>query len=152
MTSEQMSNEVAAFFEEANTLQWKKNADYHPDKVAMLEILQTAWECNITVEQDLWAKIRKQYIALHSFVIDGKLESESPRSRMIDVAVYMGILAYWCRHKQTILRDTANFVETNRRCQKMVAHRECLLSPGMPIQDRCDRCRFVEWLLQQHAR
>ena len=82
MDSDTMSDEVARFFEEANVLQWKKNRDYHPDHVAFLEILRTASETGISVEQDLWAKIRKQYIALRGYMIDGIVESEPARSRL----------------------------------------------------------------------
>jgi len=148
MHATQMSEEVAAFFEDANKLQWRKNADYHPDKVAFLEILQTAWECQMTVEQDLWAKIRKQYIALRSFVIEGQVESESPESRMIDIAVYMGMFHFWLKYKVRIIEDAALFVESHRRCESDEPTRCNMLQTTPKI---CDRCSFLFWL-QRYSR
>lgn len=140
MHSDQMSDYVASFFERANDLQWRKNRDYHPERVAFLEILRTAAECNITVEQDLWAKIRKQYIALHSFAIEGKLESEAPESRMIDIAVYMGMFSFWVAHKERIVKDAFDYM-TMQHCEEPVAR-------GVTC-GRCMRCKFLFWLLTQ---
>jgi len=137
MTSDEMSHAVQQFFLEADALQWKKNLDYHPDRIAFLEILRTAFECNITVEQDLWSKIRKQYIALHSYVIHGHTESEPPRQRMIDISVYMAMLAFWDRHKWRIVTDALFF---------MMAE-QCQCSP--PHKDKygtCYVCQFATWL------
>jgi hypothetical protein len=142
MHSTEMSDRVASFFEEANSIQRKKNADYHPDKVAFLEIMRTASECRMTVEQDLWAKIRKQYIALRSFTIDGKVESEPPRSRMIDVAVYMGMLAVWTDHKKQIIRDGLEFVLNETSCDGPAPQCHRL----MTMVEVCDRCQFKFWL------
>lgn len=147
MTSNEMSESVAKFFEEANTIQWKKNADYHPDKVAFLEIMRTASECNISVEQDLWAKIRKQYIALRSFAIDGRVESESPRSRMIDIAVYMGMFAFWEENKRQILKDALIFVLMKTNCE---SDRVGNCTGHETVVSICDRCRFKFWL-EDHA-
>jgi hypothetical protein len=143
MDSNVMSEAVSQFFNECNLLQWKKNSDYHPDKIAFLEIMRTASECNITVEQDLWAKIRKQYIALRSYVIDGHVESESPRSRMMDVAVYMGMLAVWDQHKKSIVRDGLKFIERHTSCEREQGGDCNIHNTQLPI---CDRCRFLFWL------
>ena len=142
MTAKQMSEAVHRFLEEANDVQYLKNRDYHPDDVAFLEILRTAFECGITVEQDLWAKIRKQYIALQSYVIGKKLESEPPRSRMIDVAVYMGMLACWEQNRLEILRGAAKFVLVSTPCeQKEKGGRVCLVG-----DEPCPSCAFYAWL------
>src|SRR6267142_881738 len=142
MHSDMMSLEVERFLKEANDLQWKKNADYHPDRVAFLEILRTACECGITVEQDLWAKIRKQYVALRNFAIDGKVESEPPQSRMMDIAVYMGMLAFWTEHRKRILVDAYAFVNQHTGCQRGAEH----CGPHNTQLEICDRCRFQFWL------
>lgn len=143
MTAEQMSESVATFLMEANRLQWKKNKDYHPDDVAFLEILRTACETGISVEQDLWAKIRKQYVALRGYFIDGQYESEPPRSRMTDIAVYMGMSAFWDIHKEQIVADALTFVNNHTRCEN--GRDMCCgeLNTVVPI---CDRCRFQFWL------
>ena len=138
-----MSERVTDFFQEADRLQWKKNADYHPDKVAMLEILQTAFETNITVEQDLWARIRKQLSALRRFVIEGHVESETPRSRMIDVAVYMGMLAFWTENRKQCVQDVHDFVRDRRTCEDPD---KC--GHGWPFHN-CDRCMFLVWLKER---
>ena len=140
MNIDQMSDEVARFFEEANNLQWKKNKDYHPDKIAFLEILRTACECGISVEQDLWGKIRKQYVAVRSYVIEGRTESEPPRSRMIDIAVYMGMFAFWDLYKLEVVHDALVFVTTQTQCDYQFS--QC--GPG--AGEICDRCRFQFWL------
>jgi hypothetical protein len=145
MTSDQMSKLVERFFLEANELQWKKNRDYHPDGIAFLEILRTAAETGISVEQDLWAKIRKQYIALRGYLIDGLVESEPARSRMMDIAVYMGMVAFWDEHKKTIVDDAYAFVAENVKCS----------SPDGPCQRLwtqvpvCDECKFLFWLFDR---
>jgi len=149
MRIEEMSDQVAKFFEEANELQWKKNADYHPDKVAMLEILRTACESGITVEQDLWGRIRKQMSALRRFVIDGYIESESPRSRMIDVAVYMGMLAFWVQNRKDCIQDALLFQDEHTFCENSTrCHRNTV------AEFMCDRCMFLFWLerLEERAR
>lgn len=145
MTAEQMSRSVEDFFEDANRLQWKKNKDYHPDNVAFLEILQTAFDCGMTVEQDLWAKVRKQFIALRGYMIDGHLESEGPISRMTDVAVYMGMIAFWTKNKPTILADAERFVDMHTNCERPQ------VDADTPLPIRCERCRFLNWL-RHHAR
>jgi hypothetical protein len=137
-----MSDAVARFFEEANVLQWRKNADYHPDKVAMLEILQTAFETGVTVEQDLWGRVRKQFSALRRFVIDGHTESEPPRSRMIDIAVYMGMMSFWIDNRMDVLRDAYEFVRDNRPCE----------SPRIEDGLTCDRCQFLAWLGNEYGK
>lgn len=150
MTVNEMSASVAVFFEVCTELQHRKNRDYHPDNVAMLEILQTAFETNITVEQDLWARVRKQMAALRRYVIDGHVESEPVESRMIDVAVYMGILSFWVAHKETIVRDAFKYVRVSRNCERPyggptdIGH-TCLSEP-LPKANRCERCLFLGWL------
>jgi hypothetical protein len=149
-----MSGAVDNFFHEASLLQWKKNKDYHPDKVAMLEILQTAWETGITVEQDLWARIRKQMSALRRFVIEGHTESEPPRSRMIDVAVYMGMMAFWIENKVQCIKDVLDFVRESRPCEtygglyRHTGQNMCNRIGGEE-SDICDTCRFQSWLASQ---
>jgi hypothetical protein len=134
MTSDEMSERVEKFFREANQLQWQKNHDYHPEGIAFLEILRTCAETRMTVEQDLWARVRKQYIALRTYVIDGRVESEPPRSRMMDITVYMGMLAFWEDNKQRIVFDAIDFI-TSQQCQ---FH---MMDCGV-----CDRCEFLNWL------
>lgn len=148
MTSEQMSVAVAEFLDEANVLQWRKNKDYHPDNVAFLEILRTAYETGISVEQDLWAKIRKQYIALRSFVIEGKTESEPPRSRMMDIAVYMGMLACWIQFNEQIINDALVFIRDQTACEKINTEVDSsCINRGLRKDERCERCGFLAWLM-----
>lgn len=150
MTAEQMSSAVAEFFHNANHLQWTKNKDYHPDNIAFLEILRTACDCGITVEQDLWAKVRKQLVALRSYVIEGHLESESPVSRMTDVAVYMGMFAFWEGNKKRILNDAWRFVEQHTNCERPGDHNTVAVCGPLNTQiEICDRCRFKFWLMKQ---
>lgn len=144
MTAHDMSDEVARFFEEANLLQWKKNKDYHPDNVAFLEILRTAAETGISVEQDLWAKIRKQYIALRGYMIDGRVESEPARSRMTDIAVYMGMSAFWDEHKVRIVSDALDFITTTTKCENPD------YCGTADVETVCDRCVFLMWLDHAH--
>lgn len=141
MRVEEMSDRVAKFFEEANELQWRKNADYHPDRIAMLEIMRTACESGITVEQDLWGRIRKQMSALRRFVIDGHTESEPPRSRMIDVTVYMGMLAFWISDRDECINDAFMFQNTLTFCEHRIHCNRTTIAERM-----CDRCMFLFWL------
>jgi hypothetical protein len=152
MHSDEMSKEIERFLHEANELQWQKNRDYHPDKVAFLEILKTAADTNITVEQDLWAKIRKQFAALRTFVIDGQLASESPHSRMIDIAVYMGMLEFWVKHRKRILNDAFKFVSIDMNCERYPSYpcspQDHFHSTSDALESNliCDRCRLMFWL------
>ncbi len=138
MTVDEMSLQMEQFLHDCNLLQWKKNKDYHPDGVAMLEILQTAFETGITVEQDLWARTRKQTSALRRFVIEGHVESESPESRMTDIAVYMSMMAFWVANRKQILEDALFWLSKHRHCEDPPT---C----GTP-NHFCDRCAFVTWL------
>jgi hypothetical protein len=137
-----MSAKLVDFLLECGHLAVKKNRDYHPDGVAYLEILQTAFESGITVEQDLWGRFRKQTSALRRYVIDGRVESETPRERMRDIANYMAILAVWVDHRSEILISTFDFVRVNRTCEAEVRS-EAYNQPG---RCPCDRCQFVWWL------
>ena len=141
MHVEFMSDEIHRFLMGASTLARKKNRDYHPDDVAMLEIFQTASETGTTVEQDLWGRVRKQMSALRRFLIDGHLESEPPEERLRDVANYMAILAFWVAHKSQTLADAETFVVENRPCEF-----------GNPsrCQD-CDPCQLLAWIRRQRA-
>lgn len=142
MTVEEMSLQMEQFFKNCSNLQWKKNRDYHPDGVAILEILQTAFETGITVEQDLWARTRKQMSALRRFVIDGHVESESPESRMTDIAVYMAMMAFWVGNRKEILEDVLYWLIQNRKCEN---------SPTcVDPNNLCDRCAFIMWV-QDHV-
>jgi len=144
MLVDRMSDEVARFLERANELQWRKNADYHPDKIAFLEIMRTACESGVTVEQDLWGRVRKQMSALRRFVIDGHTESESPQSRMLDVAVYMGMMTCWVDHREDILLQAFLFQRDHTFCEHKPPH--CIHSRHLRTSAPCDRCMFLFWL------
>lgn len=141
-----MSRGVRDFLDECATLSHSKNIDYHPDNVAYLEILQTAFETNITVEQDLWGRIRKQMSALRRFVIDGHVESEPPKSRMMDVAVYMAIMWTWEHNKHQIMYDAIEFVEQHRRCDETGLTGDATCIGHEAAYEWCDRCLFLKWL------
>lgn len=140
-----MSIEMKRFLYQCGELAEQKNRDYHPDRIAMLEILQTACDTGVTVEQDLWGRVRKQMSALRRYVIDGVLESESPQSRMTDVAVYMAIMAFWVNHRLQVLEDVRRFVRSTN-CERNG------LNPCGTEVDICDRCRFLFWLNEGMAR
>jgi hypothetical protein len=148
MHSDEMSKFVEHFFMQANEVQWKKNADYHPDKVAFLEIMRTACETGISVEQDLWAKVRKQYVALRGYLIDGSLESEPPVMRAVDIAVYMGMIAFWDKNAKTVIRDALAFVSTKSQCEN---GRDSKCDRRDAVAVLCDRCRFLLWLEDRAA-
>lgn len=134
----EMNEGVQVFLLDAATLAAIKNRDYHPDGVAMLEILQTAFETGVTVEQDLWGRIRKQMSALRRFIIEGHVESEPPNSRMTDVAVYMAILNFWVANRKQCVDDALHFISSSRPCETY--------SPSMTVCPDCDRCNFLRWL------
>lgn len=150
MNIDEMNAELVAFLWDCAALARKKNHDYHPDKVGYLEILQTAFETRISVEQDLWGRVRKQFSALRNYVILGHLASEPPRQRMIDIANYMALLAVWDAHRVEIVRDAYKFVRENRPC---VFQLSGSLDP-QPTCDHesrrdlptCDNCEFRVWL------
>lgn len=139
---------LTVFLTDCAALAAKKNADYHPDNVAYLEILQTAFESGITVEQDLWGRVRKQMSALRRYVIEGYVESETPKSRMMDVANYMAILSWWSENKRQIVEEAFKFVREHRTCETHggtgFRGKTCITEAG----DRCDRCLFVMWLMR----
>jgi len=137
------------FLRDCSHLQWRKNRDYHPDGVAMLEILTTAFETGITVEQDLWARTRKQTSALRRFVIDGHVESESPESRMTDIAVYMSMMAFWVGNKKEILEDAHFWVQRHRSCERPMLPTGNPTDPCHGPNNLCDRCAFIVWLADQ---
>lgn len=136
----EMSTGIRKFLFDCAELADQKNHDYHPDGVAYLEILQTAFETGITVEQDLWGRVRKQMSALRRFVIDGHVESEPPKQRMMDIANYMAIMAYWLEHKRQLTNDAMIFIQENRPCE---GGDWC--SPQLP-DTMCDNCAFYQWL------
>jgi hypothetical protein len=142
---------LTTFMADCIALAAKKNFDYHPDGVAYLEILQTAFETGITVEQDLWGRVRKQMSALRRFVIEGYVESETPKSRMMDVANYMAILAFWTEHKHRLIKDAFEFVRDNRLCERHKGNgwsSQTCIAQG---EDKCDRCLFVMYLMKQEV-
>jgi|SRR6185295_13495832 len=136
----EMSARVEQFLNDANRLQWKKNKDYHPDDVAFLEAMRTAAESNITVEQDLWGRVAKQKAAIRRFLIDGHLESEPIEQRLMDVAVYMGMLNTWVTHKDVLLRDAMVFV----------THLPCDPGAHRTHSDPCSRCLLYDWIVRTH--
>jgi hypothetical protein len=85
-------------------------------------------------------------VALRSFVIDGRVESEPPRSRMIDVAVYMGMFAFWVENKKQILEGAHGFVKKKTCCEN---GRDTACHRGLTMVTICDRCRFLYWLEDQ---
>lgn len=137
-----MNGELRTFLADCATLAGKKNRDYHPDGIAYLEILRTACDTGMTVEQDLWGKIAKQMSALRKYVIDGRVESEPQRSRMMDIANYMAILSVWDVYKWAIVTDAILFVELKQTC----AFPDQSLGCFSRQPDVCDRCRFLAWL------
>lgn len=135
-----MTRLMVEFMGDAINVFTKKNPDYHPDNVAYLEILETAFESGITVEQDLWGRSRKQTSALKRYLFSGVVESEPARSRMVDVAVYMSMLAVWDTHKTYIVGSAFQFVQKHRQCEAPSD------SPSDPRTCSCDRCQFLRWL------
>lgn len=142
MDIDTMNAHLESFLRSCADLAKRKNRDYHPDGVAMLEILETSFETGIRPEQDLWGRLKKQLGALRRYTIDGVTESEPPQGRMRDVANYMAIMDFWATCKITILNDAYEFVIHNRPCEGALP---CLLSNT----DRCENCRFANWLAQQ---
>lgn len=152
MTVDDMNMQMRMFRYECGLLADAKNRDYHPDNVSYLEILRTAWETGITVEQDLWGRVRKQLSALRNYVIDGKLASEPPRERMMDISNYMAILAVWDANKSQIIVDAISFV-AGTPCELLGSARLTSLSciqSDLPLTEICDRCNFLRWLNRQH--
>jgi|ERR1051325_11145291 hypothetical protein len=143
MHVDEMTRLVTQFLYDCNGLQTKKNLDYHPDKVAYLEILRTACETGVTVEQDLWGRVRKQLSALRRYVIEGHTESEPPRSRMTDVAVYMGMMAVWDQNKERIVYDALNFINDSTSCERRPDDHCNVMTKQIDV---CDRCAFQSWL------
>lgn len=146
-----MSSEILEFLKDTGIGARLKNTDYHPDKVAMIEFMQTAFDSGITVEQDIWGRVAKQMAALRRFVIEGHVESESPKSRMGDVCVYMSILNFWVEFKTQCLEDAANFVTDKRPCEGSVLPVGQLvvlscIAQMKPKHEQCRRCQFLTWL------
>lgn len=140
-----MTADLQQFLSSCGALAASKNRDYHPDRVAMLEILQTSWESGVTPVQDIWGRMRKQLSALRRYILEGHVESEPPKSRLMDVANYCAILNYWIEHRRAIVLDALVFVGTRRSCETVST------SPvyNKPGQCRCDRCEFYSWLHKQ---
>lgn len=152
MHSEAMSMLVQEFLFDANGLQWKKNADYHPDRVAFLEIFRTCAETGISVEQDLWAKFRKQYIAIRSAFVDRNSESEPFVSRCMDVAVYAGMMNLWNAEKSQIVQGALQFVREQTQCEN--EYQPFAQGWGNCTSEttvKCDRCRLKFWLQRELA-
>lgn len=153
MTVDDMNGHLELFLRSCAELAKRKNRDYHPDNVAMLEILETSFETNVRPEQDLWGRLKKQLSALRRYIIDGHVESESPHQRMRDVANYMAIMDYWATSKVAVLNDAWKFVTNHRPCESTgAAYPSCLSqqhenrSADQPL---CERCQFVNWLARQ---
>lgn len=93
-------NCVNEFFNECLALQKTKGKDYTTNGDVFYNIKTTAEECEITPEKVLWIAFRKHYIAVQQYIRSGKLESESIKSRLIDIANYVSLLAAFIEAKE----------------------------------------------------
>lgn len=144
MNIDSMNGHTGYFLTNCRVLAARKNRDYHPDNVAMLEILETAFESHMTVEQDLWGRIQKQRSALKRFLFDGAVESEPPTQRMMDIVNYMAILNFWIEYKNTCVADAMHFVSESRHCERIISlGSDCFMHRHL---EPCDRCAFLNWL------
>lgn len=119
MTLEEQRAHVAEFFFAAHnaftrnglSLVILKGTDYAPERIAMTEVFFTAAELGVDAPHILWVHCRKHMSAIARWMAHGSLNSEDMRSRLLDIANYMGLIdSYvadplaWLTHLEQLIR------------------------------------------------
>jgi len=142
---------ASEFYGNCVAIMQAKNSDYSPDDVTLGEVLETACDLHITVQQALGVHLRKHWSALVTH-LDGKrpLRSESVDNRLHDAANYLALVCLWERAHTTVI-DAMRGVVSARPC-------ECHLHPpedplramsgGPPglVLVVCRRCLLIGYL------
>ena len=102
MTQDQLCAFAEQFFADAMKLRETKGNDYSRKENAFANFISSAASLGLSVPQ-VWAVYaKKHWDAIMRFCRDGFVESESLRSRLLDVVVYASILAAFVEETQDV--------------------------------------------------
>ena len=118
----------------------KKNPDYAPDGIPLLDLLATAVEANISIPQALWPLFRKHVSSIRKhFFLGQQLASEGISGRLMDAANYCGFMAFYESYGNELHAVWAAYwKEQPCECEEKFPN-------GVP-EDLCQRCETLCWL------
>lgn len=142
MNLQQQQEFIENFFADAAHVVRNRRSDYAPDGIVLLNVLASCVQWEQTPVQVLGVLLDKQTTALQALCKLGKVDSDPPRSRLVDSANYFAFFAMYLTHADVI--HTAwyhHWIAQPCRC----------LEPPLDNEDVCVRCKTLIWL-DNHAR
>jgi hypothetical protein len=133
------------FFKQCMDVMRPKAKDYATDNIVFIELLRESWEIKSRPQTVLWILLRKHLSALRNYAVNGKVESESVNSRLIDIANEMALMHILSNYEINVYVDAIDYVTTNEKCEG--DRGECHLFSS---DEECDRCGFLNYLNQSH--
>ena len=130
------------FFSSCLAITKVKGADYNPDDIPLLEVLETAVDADISIEAVLWVYLRKHESAIKRYLRDGHIESESITERLRDAVNYHGLIAYYVTMKPELHRAWRDYWG-NQACEYESGNLPGTLNM---VHDNCQRCKTLSWL------
>lgn len=123
---------VAQFFAEAAGVLGGKSRDYAPEGVPLLNVLDSCRKWGLQPLQVLGIAYQKQETALSRYVRGEALDTDTPRSRMIDAVNYLALMAFYVEFKVRIHEQWRTWL-LNEKC--MCTH-----------SGKCQRCERLDWV------
>ena len=134
---------IIGFYSDAAAIIKRKNPDYAPDGIPLLDMMASCVDSDVTIPQGLWILYRKQVSAIRKhFILNKPLTSEPIESRLGDAANYLALLAFWETYKRPLLALWREHWEGQA----------CECESNQIRKYLCQRCETLRWLDTQESR
>lgn len=124
---------IIQFFSESLAVLTSKSRDYAPEGVPLLNVLDSCRKWGLQPLQVLGIAYQKQETALSRYVRGEPLDTDSPRSRLIDAVNYLALMAFYIQFRDRI----------HEQWEMWLNRQPCLCTYG---SDKCTRCARLEWV------
>jgi hypothetical protein len=127
------------FYSGCLTITNTKGRDYTPDGIPLLEVLETAVDDDLDIQQVMWVYFRKHMSAIKRHLLQGRTESEPILERYKDAANYVALMAFYETDKRAFHQAWREYWSA-QPC-------ECLYQGDETTAEfRCQKCETLSWL------
>jgi hypothetical protein len=123
---------VELFYDDAHDVLVGKSRDYAPEGIPLLNVLDSCRKWGLQPLQVLGIAYQKQETALSRFVRGEALDTDSPRSRLIDAVNYLALMAFYIQFQDRI----------HEQWDVWLRAQPCVCTHSA----RCERCARLEWV------
>jgi hypothetical protein len=147
MTPDMFSDLIDQFFQRCGDVMRRKNRDYSPDTIPMMEVFVAAFEEGISPESMLRVYLRKHWAAIRTWTLGGYTHSEPPDGRMIDAANFIAILSVLAQAdvRDRIIAEVIRIrgTECVCGCVRQMSAGQFQINSALPP---CEHGQLCQWL------